>query len=572
MKMIKKINVDCYFFILCLLSVLFLASIVRYGLRTYQIPTWDEQHYMRMSTEFYRLLHHPSLNTPHDMLQVVPFRQPGYPLLIVPFYFLFGLSNAYFWAQVANGLLYIASIFGIYFLSKLYLSKLASFLAAFIFTFYGWTLLHVHLAYSETAVSAFSILTILFLMKSNYFQNRKYSVLFGVFFGCALLMKWMSLVYIFGPTVYIFYHFFKKRLFTQQKAVVSIIISFLLTFIVSFYPYYANFPWYFSNLYNHRQGGLIWQIVPEQERNPFSVYSLTFYLNSFAQLGIFYFLLLIAGFFLAFRKTSTMKPILLTFLIGYVFSVYAVLKAERHIVPIYPYIAILSASAFDYLRKSWQKTGLIVFTLILSVVSFLGTDWGKGPMKQSLYTLPITLPFGQMKKIYLTAISRPPYIYKISGREILDFIVKDSKANKQENPQVLSLFYYRPLDEPLMAYNLYNQEKPLEIINYLGTIIQNPEKDSKIFLQNVFNNSDYILMKSGQRTDDYFPKNNYQTLKALIALFDNHVSLRDYYEIKAKFWIYQDSSMVTVLKKKKNVPDEELQKMRDEFVKNIEKM
>ncbi|MBI5123095.1 hypothetical protein HZA75_04535 [Candidatus Roizmanbacteria bacterium] len=114
-KIMTKIKNNRYLIFLSLLSIFILTSVVRYALRSYQIPIWDEQHYMRMATEFYRMLLHPTWATPFDMLQIVPFRQPGYSLLIVPFYFLFGLSKAYFWAQVVNGLLYVATIWGIYF-------------------------------------------------------------------------------------------------------------------------------------------------------------------------------------------------------------------------------------------------------------------------------------------------------------------------------------------------------------------------------------------------------------------------------------------------------------------------
>ncbi len=566
-KFIKFLKLHKYIFLLTIFSFGFLASVVRYGLRTYQIPVWDEQHYMRMATEFYRLLQNPTLSTPSDMLQVVPFRQPGYPLLMQPFLFFFGLSNSYFWAQITNGVLYVVSIFGIYFIAKNYLSKLASFLAAFIFAFYGWTLLHVHLTYSETATSAMSILTILFLIKSNYFQNRKYSILFGIFLGLGLLVKWIILVFVSGPLLYVLYHIFKKRLFTHKEVLLHGVTAIVIAFVLSFYPYSKNSYWIFNYFYGHRVGGPMWQIVPEQERNPLSVYSLTFYLNSFAQLGIVQFILFISGFILAFRQKSTLKPIFLTVIISYIFYCYALLKAERHIVPIFPYLAILSAGVFDAIKHTRYKTILVVVTVVVSTFTFLGSVWGRGPMRESLYALPLQLPFGQWNKIYLTSISRPPYIYKISGREVLDFIAGDSKSNGIVDPQILALFYYRPLDEPLMVYNLYNQENPLQINNYLGTIIQDPEKESGILIQQIFKNTDYLLIKSGKKTDDYFAANNYQTLKALIALFDNHVSLSDYYEKRAEIWIYQDSSIVTILKKKKEIPDEELEKMKVEFVK-----
>ena len=551
-----------YIFLLTILSFVLLASVVRYGLRTYKIPEWDEQHYMRMATEFYRLIkNNLSFNTPYEMLQVVPFRQPGYPLLIVPFLMLFGLSSSYFWGIFTNGLLYIVSIFGIYFLARNFLSKLASFLAAFTFALYGWTLLHLHLTYSETATSAFTILTILFLIKSNCFQNRKYSLLFGLFLGVGLLVKWITIVYVSGPLLYVLYQVLKKHLFKKKEILIHGGLAFIIALIISFYPYYQNYYWIFQYFYGHRAGGPMWQIVSEPERNPLSLYSLTFYLNSFAQLGIFFFILIIAGFILQLRKKSKLKPILFVVIISYFFSAFALLKAERHIIPIFPYLAILSASVFDHIKSNSFKIALITFAIILSVGSFLGSVWGKGPMKQSLYSVPIELPFGQLKKIYLTTFSRPPYIYKISGKEILDFIVKDSKVSGIENPQILSLFYYRPLDEPLMTYNLYNQEKPLNISNYLGTVINDPDKEAGTFIRNAIGNADYILTKTGQRSDSYFSEINYRTLKALIILFDKYFNIVDYYEEKTKIWIYQDSSEVTIFKKKKEIMSEELENM-----------
>ncbi len=571
-KVFASLKNHKYIFLLCLLSIVLLASTIRYGLRTYKVPEWDEQHYMRMATEFYRLIkNNLSFNTPHDMLQIVPFRQLGYPLMIVPFLFIFGLSKAYFWGIFTNGLLYVATIFGIYFLARNFLSAFSSFLAAFTFAFYGWTLLHLHLTYSETASSAFIVWTLLFLTKSNLFQSRKYSLFFGLFLGLGLFVRWIIIAYILGPLIYAFYQILKRNLF-KKEVLLNIGLSVLVSFLISSYQYLQNYYWMFRYFYDVRVGSEVWQALPQQETNPLSLYSLTFYLNSFAQLGILFFILIVIGFILAFKKKSKLKPILFTTIAAYLFSVVAPIKGERYIVPIFPYLAILSASVFDYIKTSKIKYLLALFIIILSIFSFLGSTWGKGPMKQSLISLPIELPFGQWKRIYLTTYSRPPYIYKISGKEILDYIEKDSRASGIKDPKILSLFYYRPLDEPLMTYNLYNQEKILNINNYVGTIINAPDREAEILIRNVFA-SDYILVKSGKRTDDYFTKENYKTLKALISLFDKDVNVLDYYDKKKKFWIYQDSSEVTVFKKRINLPEGEVDRIRFrlvEFFKTLE--
>ncbi len=561
-KFIKKLKFDRYTFLLTIFSIVLLASVVRYGMRTYKIPEWDEQHYMRMTTEFYRLIkNNPSLSTPYEMLQVVPFRQPGYPILILPFLLVFGLSNSYFWGIFTNGLLYIASIFGIYFIAKNFMSKQASFMSSLIFATYGWTLLHLHLTYSETASSAFTIWTILFLIKSDLFQKKKYSVLFGVFLGLGLLVRWITVEYVLGPLLLVFFMILKKGLFRRKQILFNLVLSFLIALIISFYPYYQNYYWIFKYFSDVGVGSAVWQALPQNETNPFSLYSLTFYLNTFAQLGIFFFIIIIIGFILSFRKKSKLKPILLAAIFGYIFSVLAPIKGERYIVPIFPYLAILSASVFDHIKSVKFRTFLVTFTIVLSAFSFLGSVWGKGPMKQSLYSLPFELPSGQVKKVYLTTISRPPYIYKISGKEIVNFIAKDSKNSGIENPQVTSLFYYRPLDEPLMTYNLYNLEKPLNINNFVGTVIADPDKGADYIVKTAFENEDYILVKSGKKVDDYFGEINYKTLKALIVLFDEF-QIRKKYDQEASFWIFQDSSQVLVLKKKEKFTQEELREMK----------
>ena len=561
-KIIKRLLLDKYFFLLILLSFVLLASVARYAVRTYKIPEWDEQHYMRMTTEFYRMVKDsPSFETPYKMLQVVPFRQPGYPILILPFLLVFGLSNSYFWGIFTNGLLYIASIFGIYFLARNFMSKQASFMASFIFATYGWTLLHLHLTYSETASSAFTIWTILFLIKSDLFQNRRNSVVFGVFLGLSLLVRWITLEYLLGPLLLVLYLILRKKLYRKREILINSGSSFLIALVISIYPYYQNYYWIFNYFRDVSVGSPVWQALPQDETNPFSLYSLTFYLNTFAQLGVLFFILIIAGFFLAFKSKNRLKPILLVVIFGYLFSVFAPIKGERYIVPIYPYLAILSAFVFDHIKNIKFRISLIALAIILSVVSFLGSTWGKGPMRQSLASLPIELPFGELKKIYLTTYSRPPYIYKISGKEILDFIEKDSKKSGIKNPQILSLFYYRPLDEPLMTYNLYNQEKILAINNFVGTVINEPENQAAYFT-GVIKNTDYILIKSGQRVDTYFSKENYGTLKALITLFDHNPSFLANFEEKKIIWIYQDSSQVSIFKKKTEIPSPELEAIR----------
>jgi len=541
-----------------------LASVVRYGLRTYQIPQWDEQHYMLLATEFYRLLRHPIWTTPYEMANILPFRQPGYALFIVPWLFIFGLSQSYFFGLLTNGIFYSLAIIGIYILSRQYLSPFASFLASLLFACYGWTLYYVHFAYSETATSSLCIWSLVFLIRSSYFQKRIYSLLFSLYFGLAVLTRWTAIIFIAFPILQSIYYVITKRSLHQRKIFIHIIIICMIIYLLLFYHYFLHFTQVLSYFSAHRVGGPNWQMLSQYEKS--FVYSLTFYLRSFSQLGVWFFLLFAIGILLAFIKKSKTKMFAITVIIPWIFfSFFSILKADRFIIPIYPYIAILSASLFDYLKNIRIKTIYVWITILLSIGTFFGSVWGKGPMKSNLKTVTLPVPFFNSITLYITSISHPPNIYKLSGKEIVQYIASDSKNSGISNPNVTVLFSYRPLDEPMYTYNLYHLEKPLSMMYLVGSEIKNPERDTNI-LYTAIQNADYILLKSGKRIEYYFTPNNYQALEATLLCIDQYFHLEDYFEKKKDIWIYQDSSIVSIYKKTRSIPSETIEKAKQQLI------
>jgi len=435
--------------------------------------------------------------------------------------------------------------------------------------FYGWPLFYVHYAYTETAAAAMSVWTILFLIKSDKFQNKKYSLLFGLFFGLGLLTRWVTGLFVLGPFLYVIYQMVKEKLFKKKNVLIYTIFSLILGLVLSFYPYLINASWVFTYFNGHRFGGPMWKIVPQQERSPLTWYSLTFYLVSFEQLGIVFFLLLVAGIILAFRKKSMLKLILFAVIIPWIlFSFGSILKADRFIIPIYPYLAILSASVFDVIKRKFYKNSLIVIVVILSVGTFFGAMWGKGPMKADRYA--INLPFINTK-IHLTTIANPPDIYKKSGKEIVDYINEDSKKNHIREPKVIALFSYRPLDQPMYTYDSYDHAKPLHINNFVGSTITDPSAQSEYLINRELGNTDYLLVKTGKQIDNYFPKNNYEVLHSLISLFKENQDLQNSFEKKTTIWIFQDSSEVTIYKKKNTLSQDQKRLIQDKLVEILKK-
>jgi 4-amino-4-deoxy-L-arabinose transferase-like glycosyltransferase len=554
---IKILIAHRYILTLLVLSALFIASTIRYALRSFSYPIWDEQHYMHIAATAYRQFHHPSLEAFNYVLSVVPYHQPGYPLLLVPLLFIFGIAHTYVLGIIANGIFHIASMLAVYAIGRQYMTKTSSLLAAIIFLFYGWPLYFVHLTYAETATSALCVWAIYFLIKSNYFQKRSYSLLFGLFLGVGILTKWVAIIFVLGPLLYVLYQISKKQLFKKRIVLQHITLAGIISLLVPFYPYYYNFTGIVLNFTSHRVGGDVWSTLPAYKQNTFSLYNLTYYASTFEKLGIVFFILIVTGIIVALHRKSPMKIILWAVTIPFVFfTFFSILKDERFIVPIFPYLALISALVFETMPASLFKKGLITLTVVLSIGTFFGTVWGRGPMKESLYSFP----GNQMINIHLTSISRPPYIYKRVGKEIIEYIKTDSEQSGITDPQVLNLFYLQELDEPMMTHNLYHLEKPLTINNYLGTGIQDPVKEAPILARDVMN-SDYIVTKTGKRIDTLYARKNYRVPIALQTLFNQQVKLSDYFEKKTDIYVFQDSSTVTIFKKKKTLTDQELREI-----------
>lgn len=549
----RKRRRSIYWILLAVVMVLFLASHVRYNLRSQNYPVWDEQHYVYMASESYRILKHPTLTSINEIFALLPDRQRGYSLLVLPFLLVFGISHVYFWALFVNGLLYVVTIYGVYVLSRVFFSQRTSFIASLLFTCYGWPLFFVNFAYAETATSAVCLWANILLLKTHAFAKRFATIIFAVLFGFALLTRWASVVFILGPLCYTFFQMVRSRMWKKKHVLLNVLIALIIILAVGLSQYIVNFSSVLAYFSAHKIGGPNWQVLKSDEKT--FLFSLSYYLRSFWQLGIYFFLLLSAGIVFLLRQKIKANVILIAVCVPWVFfSFFAILKSDRFIIPIYPYLAVVSGAVFEYTRRSRYSFFIIGITIIVCLGSFLGSVWGKGPMKKSLSSIPIVVAPHAILSVYITAISNPPNIYVHSGEEIVDFLEKDSRENKITSPHIVALFSYRRLDEPMYTYNLYHKERPLRFNNFVGSLLEHPEKDSPKFIKQI-EEADYLLLKTGKRTDRYFARNNYLALEAIASVIYSDFAIDTYYEKRAEFWIWQDSTKVNVYKKKKALPE-----------------
>ena len=101
------------------------------------------------------------------------------------------------------------------------------------------------------------------------------------------------------------------------------------------------------------------------------------------------------------------------------------------------------------------------------------------------------------------------------------------------------------------------EENPLQYTNFVGNDVTNPAAQASNITTLIAHETDYVLVKTGRQIDNTFSPANYEVLIGLSSLFQIYPLLHDYFEKEKTFWIYQDSSTVTVYRKVKQIPQSE---------------
>src|SRR5260221_1143934 len=550
-----------FLFILCL--ILFISHTV-YVLQTHQYPQQDEHVYLAFATQFLDIVHHPSRDAFLQIIEVNRYRQPLYGLFLTCVLFFTGTAYTYKIVLWLNVLFYLITVISIYFLGKEFMSKKASVLAAYIFAFYGFPLFYLHFTYSETAVTAFTILPLLFLAKSKNLSNRKYTIFFSIFFLLGGLTRWVVPLFISGSFVDSLIHGvfrqYKKKTRNIQAFAINIslvvLIGILPAVLILYGPNIFYFRKYISQ--NVAYGPQWMQTIVHPDlpgiQNAFSIHSVMFYFNILSEQTIFFFFLFVVGFLHCLRHVKHYGFFLFGFIFPYcIFTFASVLKFDRYIVPLYPMMALCSAVTFDYLKNKKVKLLLVAITIIFGFLNFLGSSWAIGPMgRQGLKDIVMPSFFPHPRRIYLTPMVWPPRPEELNAEKMFTIIQKDF-AGKNRIPFILQTFQYSPYNNAMYTIVAYEKRN---IFSY--TMIFN--EDYLTLFQNL-NRSDYMLVKDKNPIDIYY--NNPQssegyTLTIMMRKFNNVLeenpsALQPAFERLAVIPLPLDKSNIIVYKKNEKI-------------------
>ena len=212
----------------------------------------------------------------------------------------------------------------------------------------------------DLPLTAFIILSLYFLKKSETFQRKKASLLFFLFASLAQLIKWYAFIYFLIPLITPL----KKVLKTSKnkKQAFNKIRPYLLI------PAALVLPWYVTNFKTIFQKAMFF--TQPHFGNPASIFTLknlSYYpillLNY--QIVSLQFIWLIISFIILVKSKTGFKKLLICQIL-FIYAVFTFLgnKNVRFLMPLLPFLAIVMGNGLNLVKKRSQALSLIIFTLL----------------------------------------------------------------------------------------------------------------------------------------------------------------------------------------------------------------
>ena len=139
-------------------------------------PPWDQSAYLYMSLHEYEALSHGNIRQFIDIvLKQAPNLAPLFPITALPFFALFGLDI--YTAYLANSLYLFILFLSVFFITEQLAGRKAAILSVFTVATFPAVIAFSRDYLFEFPLAAMTALSYLFLLKSEAFQKKKYSIL-----------------------------------------------------------------------------------------------------------------------------------------------------------------------------------------------------------------------------------------------------------------------------------------------------------------------------------------------------------------------------------------------------------
>ncbi|MFZ2024776.1 MAG: glycosyltransferase [Microgenomates group bacterium] len=458
--------------------------------QSFYVPAWDQSHHLIIAYQFYSAMKEGGVaQLVTAILQSQTIYPPLYHLFVAFGYMIFGVQPT---IGILIQILFIyISGFSLYKLARIVVGSLEAALVSIL----SLCVPCIVWLYSDALTDFMSVtlfvLSFLFLLKSNYFQNRKFSVIFGLTVLANILTRWTFVI----AAVPFFWYVIDSLRKAETKS--RVIENVLLVFFISI----PSLFWYIPH----------WQLIQESYTffsNPeniavrawnlpvgFTWRTLLYYPKAaigFTGIGIVPLICFVISAFYALGKRLS-KPvyyILGSIVCVLVFQTILQDKTPKYIAYIYPFVLVSFFAFCTEIKNGRIKYFLITVFSVSLLVNFVFAY--------------LTFPAKKTVDIQISSY-RVPILAGIdhSFEPVLwpsEQIITDNFSNLSTSKTLLVLSDYKYLNHVTFQYYADKHYIPLIAVQALYLYDpMNPQLDFAALEQYDFQGSgfDYVFTKSG---------------------------------------------------------------------------
>ncbi|MBI3584992.1 MAG: glycosyltransferase family 39 protein [Nitrospinae bacterium] len=372
----KKIKLSYPHLILVSLSLFLIVNNIIWLKHDTLPPIWDQAGHLTKSYDYFKAIEHLDSNILYKLLTLTNFYPPLFYISSYPFYKILGMSGDS--GCLTNSIFLILLIFSTYGIANTLYGKRAGILSALLASTYNVVSTHSRQYLLEISLISMVTLAIYFLLKSNDFKEKRYSIAFGIAAGIGMLTRWNFLFFVFPVIIYTIYKIL-KTVGSQQSTVRSQIKNLI---IASLFFIIILSPWYIANTGNILLNASISikdSAVIEGDPHGLNIENFIYYLKTInEQVSSPLYLLFIIGFALyIYRYRENRDMSIFWWFIGSYLIVTAVAnKDSRYSMHYLPAVAIFSTFWIKDIKSVIVKNGLSVIIITFVLLQYLSSTYG----------------------------------------------------------------------------------------------------------------------------------------------------------------------------------------------------
>src|SRR3990172_6606322 len=339
-------------------------------------PIWDQAGHLTKSYDYFKAIEHLDSNILYKLLTISNFYPPLFYISSYPFYKILGTSSDS--GCLTNSIFLILLIFSTYGIANNLYGKRAGILSALLVSTYNVVSTHSRQYLLEMSLISTVTLTIYFLLKSNTFKERRYSIAFGIAAGIGMLTRWNFLFFVFPALIYKIYMILKE-VRSQKSEVRNQIKNLAAASIISITIFS---PWYISNMGNILLNAGISikdSAVIEGDPHGLNIENFIYYLKAInEQVSSPLYILFIISFALYIYKYRDNRDISIFwwFIGSYIIVTAIANKDSRYSMHYLPAVAIFSTFWIKDIKSGIAKDSISVIIIIFIFLQYFSSLYG----------------------------------------------------------------------------------------------------------------------------------------------------------------------------------------------------